>query len=498
MANTKPPSPKILLIGLDGATWKILKPWIKSGQLPWFKKISQHAEWYQGTLQSTTPPLTGPAWTSFQTGVNPGKHGVFDFIKYSPSGTNEPVSSTDIPYPPIWKILSQAGKRSIIVNMPMTYPPQKGGKHIVVSSLMTPPGRKYTNNSAVYKKLQAIHYQVDLEHVTFGSPEESVNNRHQIYHEAQTVAKKRYQAVKTLLNEPWDLFFVLFKATDIVQHLYFNQTNTLKLYQQIETYITSIISIASRQSGNELAVFMCSDHGFHRGETHAFSIFRWLETQGYGYSPQPSLVFRSLQSGYRVAKYLIPAVAKQPAIQQTKKTRLDKQNLAHVRNQRQKSQAWPTPYGLHINNQTITDELLKKLRSLKFNNKKLFKKVSLREDVYHGPNTHQAPHIVFTPNPWVKIIANESQTTMWKKLTTNFAGTHTADFNGILMCKLPTPHPPITKSVHQITDIAPTILDIFKIRIPPHIDGSSILNKQRQKNSYTAIISQDLEILEAL
>lgn len=69
---------KVAVIGLDGATFDLLNPWINQGKLPTFKKLMDMGCW--GPLESTLPPLSPPAWTSFMTGKNPGKHGIFDFI----------------------------------------------------------------------------------------------------------------------------------------------------------------------------------------------------------------------------------------------------------------------------------------------------------------------------------------------------------------------------------------------------------------------------------
>src|SRR5512134_915321 len=75
---------KIVVIGLDGATFDLIHPWVKEGHLPTFRKIMEEGSW--GELESTMPPLTGPAWSSFITGKNPGKHGIYDFMYRDPKG----------------------------------------------------------------------------------------------------------------------------------------------------------------------------------------------------------------------------------------------------------------------------------------------------------------------------------------------------------------------------------------------------------------------------
>ena len=70
---------RVVVIGWDGATWDLIDPWIKEGKLPFLGSLKESGAF--GLLQSTTPHLTPPAWTSIFTGVNPGKHGIFDFFE---------------------------------------------------------------------------------------------------------------------------------------------------------------------------------------------------------------------------------------------------------------------------------------------------------------------------------------------------------------------------------------------------------------------------------
>ncbi|MGH2361070.1 MAG: alkaline phosphatase family protein, partial [bacterium] len=76
------PSPQLLIIGIDGATFDLMSPWMKAGKLPSLRRVME--EGAHGELISTTPPNSAAAWTSFMTGKNPGKHGVFDFFEPIP------------------------------------------------------------------------------------------------------------------------------------------------------------------------------------------------------------------------------------------------------------------------------------------------------------------------------------------------------------------------------------------------------------------------------
>ncbi|UCD87407.1 MAG: alkaline phosphatase family protein, partial [Desulfobacterales bacterium] len=71
------------IIGLDGATFRIIRPLVKEGKLPRLRKMMEEGAW--GDLESTIHPLSPQAWASFMTGKNPGKHGIFEFVQHKPN-----------------------------------------------------------------------------------------------------------------------------------------------------------------------------------------------------------------------------------------------------------------------------------------------------------------------------------------------------------------------------------------------------------------------------
>ena len=69
---------KSVAIGLDGAAWHLLDPLLTAGVMPRLAALNARGAW--GSLKSTVPTYTPPAWTSAATGVNPGRHGIYGFI----------------------------------------------------------------------------------------------------------------------------------------------------------------------------------------------------------------------------------------------------------------------------------------------------------------------------------------------------------------------------------------------------------------------------------
>jgi len=114
---------RVLVIGLDGATFGVLEPLLAAGRLPNLQRVISSG--VAGTLQSTTPPITPAAWTTFLTGKQPGSHGIIDFERYDTTTNRLLMNSTRCldGVRNIWQILSDRGFRVGSVNVPMTYPP---------------------------------------------------------------------------------------------------------------------------------------------------------------------------------------------------------------------------------------------------------------------------------------------------------------------------------------------------------------------------------------
>src|SRR3989344_286732 len=116
-------SNKVVVIGLDGATWDLLKPWADKGWLPNIKRLMKKGAW--GNLMSTIPPITGPAWDTIATGKNPGSHGCYNFVVPTDSLLSiEPIDTTKIKGKTFYEFLENDGKKCILINMPCSFPPR--------------------------------------------------------------------------------------------------------------------------------------------------------------------------------------------------------------------------------------------------------------------------------------------------------------------------------------------------------------------------------------
>jgi len=131
---------RVLIIALDGADFRLLRPWMDAGELPELARLAR--EGVHGPLRSVVPPLTPPAWTSFATGKHPGHHGVFGFTERGENHEElRPVNATNIAGATLWDYLREFGVRSVVVGVPMTYPPTPVDG-VLISCFMTPAGRR--------------------------------------------------------------------------------------------------------------------------------------------------------------------------------------------------------------------------------------------------------------------------------------------------------------------------------------------------------------------
>lgn len=127
---------KVLIIGLDGMPLDLVRSWAARGHLPNLQRLME--EGTSGELASTMPPTSGPAWSSFVTGKNPGKTGIYDFL-YRREGSYvfPPVHAGMRGGRSLWALLGEAGRRVSVLNIPVSYPvePVNG---VMVSGWMTP------------------------------------------------------------------------------------------------------------------------------------------------------------------------------------------------------------------------------------------------------------------------------------------------------------------------------------------------------------------------
>jgi len=271
---------KIWIIGLDGATFRLIKPWTETGKLPAFARMLKGGS--HGLLKSPVPQ-SPPAWASFMTGCNPGKHGIFDWIQPFPHSYEEHVlNGTSRGNPSLWRILSDLGRRIGVVNVPMTFPPEEVNG-ILVSGLDTPYGsEEFTHPPAFFNDLSTRFGSYTILPVITGIPLE------QTFLNFMDTIGQREKVMHFLLDShEFDFFILVFNATDCLQHLCLTgfeekEMKTLPMQALLSVYqrLDAVLSNLLTRLPDDVTLFVVSDHG--AGPVRAYlNLDSWLAGEGW-------------------------------------------------------------------------------------------------------------------------------------------------------------------------------------------------------------------------
>jgi len=279
---------KCLVLGLDGATFSLLGPLSEEGKLPSIRRLM--IEGVKGILKSTIPPLSSVAWTSFATGKNPGKHGVFDFSKRATmTYEDSPVTSRDVRCETLWDILSRHRRRVGLVNVPLTYPP-KAINGMMVTGFPTPEEMgDYTYPRDLLRELKADIPGYRLQPVT----PLLEGNEEALATDLGFVTENILQTTLRLLEKgDWDLLATVFTGPDAMGHICWNHIDpSHPLHDEVKSsrlgpLFSEMYSMIDRAVGRILGsvdelgnVLLLSDHGF-AGVHKAVYINNWLLEEG--------------------------------------------------------------------------------------------------------------------------------------------------------------------------------------------------------------------------
>jgi len=214
-------APKIMIIGLDAATWDLVDPWAAEGCLPNLSNLVD--EGVSGKLQSAIPPLTPPAWTSFMTGQNPGKHGIFHFLEKQPGAYAMRYSNAGSRRAPtLWRMLSDAGHTVGVINVPFTYPPESVNG-FQISGMDTPSDKSaFIYPPALREEMEREFGKMNLETRFLGS----MNNderRNKALAGLESCDEQWLRAALYLMEKhPVDVMMCTFMSIDTVQHYFWH------------------------------------------------------------------------------------------------------------------------------------------------------------------------------------------------------------------------------------------------------------------------------------
>ena len=501
-------SEKVFILGLDGASPEVIESLIALGELPTFEKMKR--EGIMGKLRTTIPPITGSAWSSFMTGKNPGKHGIFDFISRK-EGTYQltPINAQKREGRPFWSWAGDAGKKVCIFHVPITYPPEKVNR-MLVSGMLTPPTRTdYTYPASLVKDLEQITpgYRIHV------SESYSRGQEERFLKHLDKVTDQRVKAMEYLFKQnDWDLFIGVVEGIDVIQHELWHcwDPNHFRhspsgsrysdaipgYYRKMDDLLKTIMEdwIDSRWT-----LIIMSDHGAGPLKKLLY-LNNFLMTHGFMKLKgglRPSIKHLFFKAGF-VPMTFYHLLLQMGLGRMKKKTRFGQKgawlrpfflSFQDVDWDQTKAYSFGSTAGqIYLNlkgreprgivspgkeAEEIQAEIIEELKNLVDDEtgKKVVGEIYRKEELYHGPHVREAPDIVFLPRSLEIAAFGEYEFASHRMIDFSWgvSGSHRMD--GLVMMRgKPFKQGTVLQGAH-ILDVAPLALYLLGLPIPDTMDG---------------------------
>ena len=284
---------KVLLIGWDGADWKVINPLIDAGKLPNLERLINHG--VMGNLATLYPELSPMLWTSIATGKRPFKHGIHGFIEPAPDRSGiRPITNLSRTTKAVWNILSQNSKKCIVAGWWPSHPAEPINGVMVSNHFQKAVGPMDKpwpmRDGTVYPerlvrnlvRLRCHPQQLDEGHILPFVPranEVDQDKDHRLESIAKIIAETlsiQAAACAIMHHEPWDFAAIYFDAIDHFSHgfmryhpprLEWIPKKEFEIYNQVVEagYQLHDIILGNllAEAGDEATVMLVSDHGFH-------------------------------------------------------------------------------------------------------------------------------------------------------------------------------------------------------------------------------------------
>jgi predicted AlkP superfamily phosphohydrolase/phosphomutase len=497
---------RVLIIGLDGATFDILNPMMKAGRMPNLAELIETGT--AGILDSTKPPITPAAWTTFMTGKGPGRHGIVDFEKYDVRTNELSFNSTyEIREKTIWEILSEKRLRVGSINVPMTYPPRKVNGFMISgfetpnteAEFTWPPELKHE----ILKRWPGYNYQSDWKRKTFGG--DTLFQRNLAYIEDSF--RQGYELTRFCGDKyGWDVLMVLYKLVDNLQHKTWKYLDpktssqypvraemAARCFATLDEWLGKLAEYARQ---NDAVVLIMSDHG--HGSLDGKAQPNALLEQ-WGYLKIKSRLTQGRRRAEKIVDRVLGRTAKRFAANQRIEREVDldwaatKACVMHagiygflylaVKGRRTEAAPNNQPDGLIEpgDYDQVRAELRDKFLAVTATTPqgqtiKVFPEVYFPEELYKCSREDHPwlADLMLVPHPGLAVVRKirGSKAVRWTS-DKRMEGTHRVE--GILVMN--GPHVRKGSSIHaNIADIAPTLLAGLGVRVPVDMEGQVLVD----------------------
>src|SRR3989344_492838 len=503
---------KIFVVGLDGATFDVIRPMVEAGKLPTFAKIM--AEGAYGNLRSTIPPVTPPAWASFMTGKNPGKHGVYSFSAFV-NGSYEAQLATgqSIRAKRLWDYFNN--DRVALIDIPMSFPPQQINGYMISGWPVPSEESLFTYPPELHTEIMQEVGEYVIDKTFIGRSMKMLqegNGIEALAYLAKFSQQRKDAALYLLKNKgPFDFFMVVFRGPDFIQHILFKvfdeeyakrnptfckkyQGAIFQFYEKMDRYLAELMEAA----GKETTVIVLSDHGAGPVRKR-FYINRWLKKEGFLHT-RKWMSQRSIKVDRKPLSYFLDRTGFS-FLNRSVFSPIRQLHIPYPRRHQQHPSllvdwdrtsafaililtdgiirinlAGREPAGIvsQANYDKVRAEIIRKLKEVvdPDTGETVIEEVYRREDIYSGPYLNEAPDLIVVPRDYSYDFSPNLDDGILLERPEGLKGTHRMD--GIFFAIGRHVKAGTALSNINITDIAPTILYLMGKPVPDDMDGRVI------------------------
>ena len=503
---------KVFVLGLDGATWDLLRPLADRGDLPTLARLMKAGA--SGTLNSIFPPLSPVAWTGIMTGKNSGKHGIFEFLEYSHNPLAGRVNSskaiqTDL----VWEILARHGKATVAGGVPMSYPPRPAPGFFLGDFLSPADAPDFSSDPALMKELEA---HLGEPYRAWSTTVHDGGNEANALRDLTDFLDHHLRTVEFLMNRvPWDLFMFDLMATDRIQHELWHvwepthrEAKGRDLGRILDGYVAFWRKlddgIARIEAGlpPETTLLLISDHGFgpvdwyvnfnvwllERGDLALQDSFyvkqkKWFYDRGvtpewfynlmvkFKLAEQRVGRFRGKQTG-PIERLAESAFLSKRHIDWSKTKAYAQGNFGQIFINQQGRQPQGSVQAADV--RPLLDDLKAGLLAIPHpeTGEPLVDKVLERADLYDGPHAHLAPDLIVVLKDWRYRTIGLHDFTTNKLISPSFGPTGDHRMEGVLIASGRGVQPGAQlRPDATLLDVTPTILHLLGVPLPSDLDG---------------------------
>jgi predicted AlkP superfamily phosphohydrolase/phosphomutase len=505
---------ELLLVGIDAACAGVTDPLVRDGRIPTLARLFDEGE--RGPLRSQVPPWTASAWPSLYTGTNPGKHGVFGFLTFD-GYDYDVVNATHVRERPLWHTLDHHGLSSVIVNVPVTGPPEPFDGALVPG--YTAPEEPPCHPEDLLSEVRAAvgDYRV---YPDWTGTDRTPTRDERVAEYCRLVGQRgsafRYLAAAV---DP-DFGFVQFQQSDTVFHeLPGDDDAVAEVYEAIDREVGAILDAVEPR-----IVVVASDHGMGRIGGHEYRVNEHLRreglvtaTRGAGGMPEwgdvrdgtltgedgPSLAARAMGAAASVGitsqrlagvlsrlrlaglvQRVVPDDVVRAGIERVDFPASQVYMRSRIECGVRINLAGREPAGVvsEAEYEPLRDRLVDLFRSVETpDGHPVFERVARREEVFEGPRVTDAPDVVVVPTDFDEFLSAQLRESVFGEPREPY----NHKWDGEIVLSGPGTESASVEGAH-LFDVAPTILALLGLPGDERMDGRSLVPEPEERIAYPA------------